>query len=139
MTQFAFLRREWPVIVGAAKRAEAAVRELFHVCYWLARTYGRVSRPEPALTFNPAALPQPARIAAQTAEQLQKLQEQLHAKDESLSALPADKSSLDEELQRLRAEVAAAKKAAAAQPDNHDYSEAQTRDLFIDLLLKEAV
>src|SRR5918996_889796 len=28
--------------------------------------------------------------------------------------------------------------AAAAQPDSHDYSEAETRDYFIDLLLKEA-
>ena len=50
----------------------------------------------------------------------------------------ADKAALDEELQRLRAEVAAAKQAAAAQPDTHDYSEAETRDYFIDLLLKEA-
>ncbi len=39
---------------------------------------------------------------------------------------------------RLRDEVAKAKKAAAAQPDTHDYSEAETRDYFIDLLLKEA-
>lgn len=36
------------------------------------------------------------------------------------------------------AEVAEAKQAAAAQPDTHDYSEAETRDSFIDLLLKEA-
>jgi type I restriction enzyme R subunit len=34
--------------------------------------------------------------------------------------------------------VAAAKLAATAQPDTHDYSEAETRDYFIDLLLKEA-
>ena len=34
--------------------------------------------------------------------------------------------------------MAEAKKAAAAQPDTHDYSEAETRDYFIDLLLKEA-
>lgn len=118
--------------------AVAAVRELFHVCYWLARTYGRVERPDPRLAFNASELPHPAKVAAQTAEQLQALQQQLHAKDESLAALLADKSALDEELQRLRAEVAAAKKAAAAQPDDHDYSEAQTRDYFIDLLLKEA-
>ena len=118
--------------------AVAAVRELFHVCYWLARTYGRVERPDPGLVFNAAALPHPAKVAAQTAEQLQALQQQLHAKDESLAALLADKSALDEELKRLRAEVAAAKQAAAARPDDHDYSEAQTRDYFIDLLLKEA-
>jgi type I restriction enzyme R subunit len=34
--------------------------------------------------------------------------------------------------------VAKAKQDAKAIPDNHDYSEAETRDYFIDLLLKEA-
>ena len=58
--------------------------------------------------------------------------------DEQLTAVLADKSALDEELVRLRAEVAAAKKASAASLDTHDYSEAETRDYFIDLLLKEA-
>src|SRR5207244_8827745 len=58
--------------------------------------------------------------------------------DDKLAGRLADRSGLDEELKRLRAEVAEAKKAAAAQPDTHDYSEAATRDYFIDLLLKEA-
>ncbi len=118
--------------------ALVAVRELFHVAYWLARTYGRGPRPAPGLAFDAAALPRPGPTAAQTAEQLRDLERRLHEKDESLTSLLADKSALDEELQRLRAEVAAAKQAAAAQPDTHDYSEAQTRDTFIDLLLKEA-
>ena len=42
--------------------AETAVRELFPVDYWLARTYGRVSRPEPGLAFDPSALPRTAPI-----------------------------------------------------------------------------
>src|SRR6478672_10845555 len=37
--------------------ALVAVRELFHVCYWLARTYGRAGRPLPGLAFDAAALP----------------------------------------------------------------------------------
>ncbi|MGH9197554.1 MAG: DEAD/DEAH box helicase family protein, partial [Acidimicrobiia bacterium] len=45
---------------------------------------------------------------------------------------------LDDELKKLRAEVADAKKAAAARVDTHDYTESETRDLLIDLLLKEA-
>ncbi len=118
--------------------AVAAVRELFHVAYWFARTYGRTGRPAPGLAFDPAALPRPARAAAQTAEQLQALEARLREKDESLASLLADKTALDEELTRLRAEVAKAKQAAAAQLDTHDYSEAETRDYFIDLLLKEA-
>ena len=118
--------------------ALAAVRELFQVAYWLARTYGRKSRPAPALAFDPGALPRPTQEAAQSAEQLQALETRLSEKDENLAVLLADKTALDEELKRLRAEVAEAKKAAAAQPDTHDYSEAETRDYFIDLLLKEA-
>jgi len=122
----------------AAQDALVAVRELFHVAYWLARTYGRTGRPAPGLTFDAAALPRPAPTPKQTAEQLQKLEAGLRERDAKLAALLADKTALDEELQRLRVEVAAAKKAAAAQPDTHDYSEAETRDYFIDLLLKEA-
>ncbi|MBK7674547.1 MAG: DEAD/DEAH box helicase family protein [Candidatus Accumulibacter sp.] len=115
-----------------------AVRELFHVTYWLARTYGRAARPAPGLAFDAGALPKAAPVRGQTAEQLQQLEAGLRERDEKLAALLADKTTLDEELKRLRAEVAAAKQAAAAQPDTHDYSEAETRDYFIDLLLKEA-
>lgn len=118
--------------------AVVAVREIFHIGYWLAHTYARGERPEPGTAFDPALLPRTGPGGKQTAEQLQKLQAQLQEKDESLAALLADKSTLDEELKKLRAEVAVAKKAAAAQPDAHDYSEAETRDYFIDLLLKEA-
>jgi type I restriction enzyme R subunit len=122
----------------AAQDAVVAVRELFHVAFWLARTYGRVARPAPGLAFNAAALPKLAAAPKQTAEQLQKLEASLRERDEKLAALLLDKAALDEELKRLRAEVAEAKKAAAAQPDTHNYSEEETRDYFIDLLLKEA-
>lgn len=118
--------------------ALAAVRELFHVAYWLARTYGRTQRPPPGLRFDPTKLPKPGPSAKQTVEQLQQLEMALRERDEKLTALLADKTALDDELKRLREEVAAAKKAAEGQPDTHDYSEAETRDYFIDLLLKEA-
>lgn len=44
----------------------------------------------------------------------------------------------DAEVKQLRIEVAEAKKASEKIPDDHNYSEAETRDYFIDLLLKEA-
>ena len=118
--------------------ALAALRELFHVAYWFARTYARAGHPAPGLAFDPAALPRLAATEQQTAEQLHTLEKELRERDEKLTTLLADKGALDEELKRLRGEVAKAKKAAAAQPDTHDYSEAETRDYFIDLLLKEA-
>ena len=114
-----------------------AVSELFHISYWMARTYARQEKPEPGLVFDPEELPRTT-VPKQTVDQLQKLEASLREKDEKLSELLADKSALDEELKRLRAEVARAKETASLQPDTHDYSEAQTRDYFIDLLLKEA-
>jgi type I restriction enzyme R subunit len=117
--------------------AIVAVRELFHVFYWFARTYGRRDRPAPTLAFDPTALPS-ASVGQKTAEQLATLEASLRARDEKLDKVLADKGALDAELVRLRQEVAKAKQAAASQPDTHDYSEAQTRDYFIDLLLKEA-
>jgi type I restriction enzyme, R subunit len=114
-------------------------RELFHFCFWLGRTYARKEKPADSLAFNPALLLRAATPPLQqNVDQLQRLESQLHEKDEKLSELLADKSKLDEELKRLQAEVAAAKLANAAKPDLHDYSEAETRDYFIDLLLKEA-
>jgi type I restriction enzyme, R subunit len=70
--------------------AMVAVRELFHVMYWLARTYGRAARPAPGLAFNPAALPKATPAPGQSVEQLQKLEADLRARDEKLTALLAD-------------------------------------------------
>jgi type I restriction enzyme R subunit len=118
--------------------ALTAVRELFHVAYWLAHTYARGAKPAPGLTFDPNALPKTTPLPKQTIEQLQRLEAQLRERDEKLSALLADKTALDAELTRLRGEIAEAKKANTEQADTHNYSEAETRDYFIDLLLKEA-
>ena len=116
----------------------AAVTELFHVAYWLARTYARGARPDPALTFDPTRLPKQRPVPKMTQEELQRLADSLRERDEKLAVVLADKAALDAELQRVREEVAAAKAAAKALPDPHDYSEAHTRDLYIDVLLKEA-
>src|SRR5450830_206057 len=118
--------------------ALSAVRELFHFCFWLARRYGRTARPEPGLVFAPALLPKAAATPALTQPQLQKLSAELADRNEALIVLRDQKAALDAELQQLRAEVAAAKQANAAEPDTHDYSEAETRKAYIDLLLREA-
>jgi len=124
----------------ATTDALSATRELFHFCFWMARTYGRTGRPDPALSFRIDLLPKPPAnpAAAPTAEQLKKLGEELREKDDKLAEVLASHAALDTELQKLREEVAAAKKANSAVPDTHDYSEADTRRAFIDLLLREA-
>lgn len=115
-----------------------AVKELFHFCYWFARLYSRRHRPDSDLAFDEQALPTTTPIPKQTLDQLKRLESQLAEKDEKLTVVLADKEKLSEEIKRLRKDVAEAKKAAAKVPDDHDYSEAQTRDYFIDLLLKES-
>jgi type I restriction enzyme R subunit len=115
-----------------------AVKELFHICFWLARTYAKGKKPADGLAFNASILPKTSPAPAQTLAQIQQLEAELKEKDSKLTELLTGKEQLDAELERLRAEIAAIKKQNEARPDNHDYSEAETRDYFIDLLLKDA-
>ncbi|NOT13768.1 MAG: DEAD/DEAH box helicase family protein [Methylococcaceae bacterium] len=125
------------------RRADAltAITELFHIAYWLARTYGTRQRPNPALQFNPALIPPAPQAKAVSVEELAKqegrfLQQQ--AENAALKAQLEGMAAVHEELAALRAEIAQAKTANQAEQDAHDYNEEQTRDYFIDLLLQEA-
>jgi type I restriction enzyme R subunit len=40
----------------SAGDAAGAVKELFHVCFWLARTYARKAKPADGLVFDAAVL-----------------------------------------------------------------------------------
>lgn len=115
-----------------------AVRELFHVCFWLAHTYSRQARPASGLALDESRLPRTAPVPRQTAEQLRSLKDQLAERDAQVASLLVDRVEMDAQLALLRKEVAAAKKAAAALPDTHDYREAQTRTDLIDQLLEES-
>ncbi|WP_433687518.1 DEAD/DEAH box helicase family protein [Micromonospora carbonacea] len=118
------------------------IRELFHVTYWMARHYTRdqAQVPASALAFDQGLIPRPvpSEVRHRTQAELKALAEKLAAQDAALAAEREKSATLDAELARLRAEVAAAKAANLSRPDDHDYDEAQTRDLFIDLLLTEA-
>lgn len=116
----------------------AAVRELFHICFWLARSYSKSAQPADGLAFDPTLLPRTSPVPPHTLAQIQELEAQLAEKDTRLTELLTGKAALDAELERLRAEIAAIKRRNEATPDEHNYSEAETRDYFIDLLLKEA-
>ncbi len=119
----------------------AAVSHLFQFCFWFARTYNRGEKPTVDLTFDPRTLPAPAPSPATTAAQVQELQRALEESElarERVRRELLDQAELAAELEQLRAEVAEAKRRAATVPDEHDYSEAETRDFFIDLLLAEA-
>jgi type I restriction enzyme R subunit len=124
------------------EEAVAVVRELFHALFWLARTYARTpsDAPPPDLAFDAAAFrplltttPRP-----HAREVLEKEAEEQAARDKQLHDAREHNSELQAELVQLREEVARARAANEARPDDHYYDEDTTRDLYIDLLLKEA-
>jgi len=61
----------------APEDAQVAVKELFHVAYWLAHTYARGAKPPPGLVFDAGALPKTTPLPTQTIEQLQRLEAEL--------------------------------------------------------------
>ncbi|WP_204150718.1 DEAD/DEAH box helicase family protein [Leptolyngbya sp. CCY15150] len=114
------------------------IQELFHILYWLARTYSRRGCDLPNLIFDRANIPQPADPNAPTQADLKTLEQQLSETD-SLRRIEADRRQKTEaELDAARAEIAALRQANEAATDPHDYNEAETRRLLIDVLLREA-
>jgi type I restriction enzyme R subunit len=136
------------------------VRELFHVLFWLARTYTRASDPKSIVAeWDDKRVPHLVRsdeALGFTRDQLKKQEakfrgeiEAQHAQIEAreahiaqVSATLAEREAalaeLDAKLAQARAELAQAKSANLAVPDTHDYNEADTRRFFIDVLLREA-
>ncbi|MGD0185232.1 MAG: DEAD/DEAH box helicase family protein [Roseiarcus sp.] len=126
-------------------QAATALRELFHISYWLARTYGRTARPDPGLAFSIDSLPRTSSLPASNLRQLQEIARRfadtVKARDEADAmrlASETERAKLEKEIADLRAEVATIKTANTKIADAHDYDEATTRDVFIDLLLSEA-
>ncbi len=146
-TKMDLIRKEGNAAVHRAKaiapdEAGAVVRELFHVLYWLAHTYALrpAHAPPPGLSFDTKAIPRPLSLEQRqaTRDALRKRAEEDAAHDAQLAQTRTKNAELQTELTKLRQEIAAAKAASERRPDEHDYDEDATRDLYIDLLLKEA-
>ncbi|WP_018631760.1 DEAD/DEAH box helicase family protein [Neomegalonema perideroedes] len=128
-----------------AQDAATALRELFHICYWLAHTYAVKLRPDPAQVFDPAKLEKSLTISASTVAQILKLREEhdqaarkLEEAEKARRASEEGRKALEAELAALRAQIAEFRQLNTKAADVHDYNEAATRDAFIDLLLAEA-
>jgi len=125
--------------------AIVALRELFHFCYWLVRTYAKGDKPAAGLQFSADALPQTQVVEAKTLERAKALAAEHERQARALAEAEAariqtqqQRDALEAQIKQLQAEIAATKQANQAVPDAHDYNEAETRDAFIDLLLHEA-
>ncbi|GAB3352905.1 DEAD/DEAH box helicase family protein [Modestobacter lapidis] len=117
------------------------VRELFHILFWLADRYSRRPDQRPGvLTFDPDAIsrPMPASVRLQRQEELRAQAERFAAQDAELARERERRDDLERQITDLQAQVAAAVAANETHPVVHDYDESSTRDLFIDLLLREA-
>ena len=129
----------------SAAQAATCLREFFHIAYWLARNYARGAKPAPDTAFRVEALPRLAQVPATTLAQLQEIgrrfKETVAAREAAEAARRVSEEgriALQAEITALQGEIAAIKAANQAAADPHDYREAETRDLFIDLLLREA-
>ncbi len=126
--------------------AVGVISALFQFCHWLAFTYGRIDKPDPALKFDPHKLMTVDVTEKASLAERQELEERLNREvEEAESArqqlLEANHTIAELEAQRaeLMTAVFAAKKVAEETPDEiHDWSEAETRVFKIDLLLAEA-
>ncbi len=120
--------------------ALSLVQELFHILYWLARSYSRQGRTLPNLVFDRTKVPRPTRPEDQTLtkKQIEAIEEQLSKSDEMRRIEAERRQKTEAELEAARAEIAAIRQANEAAADPHDYNEAATRRLLIDELLKEA-
>jgi type I restriction enzyme, R subunit len=119
--------------------ALGCLKELFHVMYYLAKTYQRdlsVALPQ---VFDEALLPPSASdVKKQSAAQLQKLSEDIAKRDQVLLAQNKALADYEAKVTALQAQVATTKARNFSIPDKHDYSEAETRERIIDLMLLEA-
>lgn len=119
--------------------AVSAVRDLFHLAFWMAHTYGRQERPSPDLVFRGSLLPAPDQdLSKQTQAQLQRMQEEAAAKDKALQEAQKGREDLEAELEKAKAEIALIKAQNQAVPDTHDYTEMETRHAIIDVMLHQA-
>ena len=122
-----------------ARTAVDVLRQLYDVIIWAAFNYS--TRPGSVPTgsqFDPALA---AKSAPLTHDQVLELARRFKEQDEALAreraASEAREAAYEAENARLREQVRQAQAAKTA-VDTHDYSEAETRDLFIDVLLREA-
>ena len=116
------------------------VRELHHVVYWTAFRYATRPNQIPAgLRFDRSLVGQSGdRVRPLSNAELNALLRRFQAQDEQLAAARAANHDLEAELAALRKQIAEAQAAKLHTADRHDYDESATRDLFIDVLLREA-
>ncbi len=143
-TKAQLLRKVGNIAVHSRKQiptqsALGAAVELRHILYWLARTYTQADLSSIPDLFDGKLLPPPAAdVVQQSTAQLQKQDEELKARDEALLKQQRENEALKKQLAAMQTKIAVQKAVNEAIPDTHNYSEAETRQRYIDVSLREA-
>lgn len=115
------------------------LRELFHVIVFAAFRYSRIPEKVPTATQFDSQLA--AALAPLRPKEIVALDEKFREQDETHARELADRDGLveakDTEIETLREQISEIQKAKTF-ADNHDYSEAETRTFYIDVLLRES-
>ena len=118
------------------------LRQLHDLLKWTAYTYSATPDSVPTgAAYDPSLIPastDPGGEPPLSATELHQLLATFEAKDAALEAAKQTSASLQAELDKARADVAAAQAAKAHPATTFDWDEASTRDSFIDADLLEA-
>jgi type I restriction enzyme, R subunit len=112
-----------------------SLRHLFAFISWFVKSYS--DTPPGDLIFNEIILPKKG-DKDKTLQELQKIQEQLAVKDNESFEKQKLLEEQTDEIEKLKKQIQEIKKRNKEIVPDIDYTEEQTRDLFIDLLLREA-
>ena len=113
------------------------IEELFHVLYWLCRSYSPKRKALGTIDFNPQLIPQANGSNELTLLQLQTLETKLAQAEEMKTIALEREQQTAAELAQLKAQLTALKQTNTQIPDRHNYNETQTREYLINILLRE--
>ncbi|MEB3310736.1 MAG: DEAD/DEAH box helicase family protein [Snowella sp.] len=123
-----------------AKDSIYILEELFHFLYWLCRYYSPNGKKLKNIAFNAEllTLQTTPKKPDLTLQQLETLEQKLDQAQTLRQLAETQKQQTEAELAAAKAQLDQLLKANKAVPDDHDLNERQTRERWIDILLKEA-
>lgn len=113
-------------------------REVFHVMYWLYSTYTTDEAPKPELSFDPDNVPKADSGTSKLTGKLDELEAQMEERAEELRRLQQSLEEKDTALAQRNREIKQMRLQTRKFADTHDYNEAETRELLIDVMLRES-
>lgn len=113
-------------------------RETFHVMYWLYRTYTTDDHPKPSIAFDPDKVPRVESASTESLDRLKELEARMEERAEELRRLQQSLEAKDKALEQRNREIKQMRLQTRKYADDHDYNEAETRELLIDVLLRES-